>query len=103
MPVNSETRRLLLRWKALAQPDALQRVKAMVRALWIAGLFVVVVVAIAIARELSPVLIACAAAVAGWLIAETNALRNRIAQWDIFRSYLDWGRIERDLGSEPDA
>ncbi len=97
MPVDAETKRLLLRWHSLSQPDALQRVESMALTLWIVGLAVFVLVAILIARGASPILIACGAAVAGWIIAETNALRTRIAQWDTFRKYLDWQRIEQDL------
>lgn len=97
MPVDAETKHLLLRWYSLSQSDSLRRAKSMALTLWIVGLVVFVLVAVAIARGASPVLIACGAAVAGWVIAETNALRTRIAQWDTFKKYLDWQRIEQDL------
>ncbi|MDA0832868.1 MAG: hypothetical protein O2955_03005 [Planctomycetota bacterium] len=97
MSVDAETKRLLIRWQALSQSDALQRTKSMALTLWIVGLVVVVFVVVAIAKGLSPILVACGAAVAGWVIAETNALRTRIAQWNTFQNYLDWKRIEQDL------
>ena len=97
MPVDAESKRLLLRWQALNKPDGLQRAKSMALTLWIFDFIVVVVVAVAIAKGHSAVLAACGGAVVGWLIAETNALRNRIAQWSSYQHYLDWQRIEQDL------
>jgi hypothetical protein len=97
MPIDAETKRLLLRWQALNKAGGLQRAKSMALTLWIFGFIVFVVVAVAIATAHSAVLVACGGALAGWLIAETNALRNRVAQWNTFRRYLDWQRIEQDL------
>ena len=97
MPIDAETKHLLLRWQALNKSDGLQRAKSMALTLWIFGFTVFVVVAVALAKAHSTVLVACGGAVAGWLIAETNALRNRIAQWNTFQRYLDWQRIEQDL------
>src|SRR5512138_2184066 len=97
MPIDAETKRLLLRWHALSNPGELQRVKARALTLWIFGLIVFLVVGVAIAKGQSAVLVAGGGMVVGWLIAETNALRSRIAQWDTFKRYLDWTRIEQDL------
>ena len=97
MPVDAETKRLLLRWQALKKPGGLQRAKSVALTLWIFGFIIFGIVAVAIANGHSAVLIACGGAVVGWLIAETNALRCRLAQWNTFQRYLDWGRIEQDL------
>src|SRR5262245_3122725 len=97
MPVDAETKRLLLRWQALNKPDGLQRAKSMALTLWIFGFIVVIVIAVAIANGRSALWVTCGGVVVGWLIAETNALRSRIAQWRTFQRYLDWSRIEQDL------
>ena len=96
MPVDAETKRLLLRWLTLSKPGELQRVKSRAMTLWIFGLIVFLIVAIAIAKAQSPIFIVAGGMVVGWLIAETNALRSRIGQWDTFQRYLDWARIEHD-------
>jgi hypothetical protein len=36
--------------------------------------------------------------VAGWVVAERNALRLRISQWPIFSAYIDWDRVHQDYG-----
>jgi hypothetical protein len=97
MPVDAETKRTLLRWHALSKPGELQRVKSRALTLWIFGLIAFLIVGVAIAKGQSAVLVAGGAMVVGWLSAETNALRSRIAQWDTFQRYLDWARIEQDL------
>jgi hypothetical protein len=97
MPVDIETKRLLARWHALSHADGLQRAKSMALTLWIVGLAVTIFVVVAIAKGFDATLIAVGAAVVGWIIAETNALRTRIAQWSTFKTYLDWQRIEKDL------
>ena len=97
MPVDAETRRLLARWRTLSKSDALQRTKSMALTLWLVGLVVTVSVVVAIAKGAPATWVAIGAAIAGWLTAETNALRTRIAQWDTFQRYLDWKRITEDL------
>jgi len=97
MPIDAETKRLLFRWQALNKPGGLQRAKSMALTLWIFGFIVVAVVAVAIANGHSAVLLVCGGAVVGWLTAEANAMRSRIAQWNTFQRYLNWERIEQDL------
>jgi hypothetical protein len=97
MPVDTSTKQLLAKWLALSQAGALQRAKSMVWTLWIFSGIVAMLVVVAIANRADPVWVAVGAAAVGWLIAETNALRTRIAQWSTFRRYLDWKRIEQDL------
>ena len=43
--------------------------------------------------------IAIAATALGWIVAETNALRNRLTQWPIFKQYIDWQRVHQDIGN----
>jgi hypothetical protein len=33
----------------------------------------------------------------GWVVAESNALRTRLAQWPVFMTYIDWKRVDEDL------
>ncbi len=33
----------------------------------------------------------------GWVVAESHALRTRLAHWPIFKSYIDWKKVEEDL------
>jgi hypothetical protein len=101
MPIDAETKRLLARWHALSQSDALQRTRSMALTLKVVGVVVVILVVVAIANAVSPILVAIGAAVAGWVIAETNALRTRVVQWNTFQTYLDWNRIEKDLQDAP--
>ena len=69
----------------------------MARVLWMVGLVLCLFVVFGVVYRLHPALIAIAAAVMGWVIAERNALRTRAAQWPIFRSYIDWKRVQDDL------
>ena len=67
------------------------------RTLRIVGLVLCVFVVFAVVYRLHPAFVAVAAAVMGWVIAESNALRTRLAQWPIFKSYIDWKKVEEDL------
>jgi phosphotransferase system glucose/maltose/N-acetylglucosamine-specific IIC component len=93
-----ETKQLLARWQALEAGDGLRRAALIARVLWFVGLGLAVFVALAVAYNLHPAFVAVAAAVMGWTIAERNALRTRIAQWPIFRNYVDWDRVKQDVG-----
>jgi Flp pilus assembly protein TadB len=88
---------LLMRWQALEKGDGLRKARFLVRVLWIAGLACCFVVVFGISSGLHPVAVAVAAAVMGWLVAESNALRTRLAQWPLFRRYIDWKHVEEDL------
>lgn len=98
--MDSTARRLLQRWQALRDGNALKRAASMARTLWVIGLLLALFAAYAIVARLSPVISAAAAGVCGWVIAESNALRTRIAQWPIFKEYVDWSRVQKDLGHE---
>lgn len=96
--MNTETRQLLSRWQSLQKDGALQRAASIARALWFVGLALSIFVVFAVIYRLHPAFVAVAAALVGWLIAESNALRTRIGQWPIFKNYIDWKRVEEDLG-----
>jgi hypothetical protein len=53
-----------------------------------------------VAYGLHPAAIAVAAAAMGWIIAETNALRWRLAQWPTLKRYIDWQRVHEDLAKD---
>jgi hypothetical protein len=95
--MTSETKQLLSRWQSLEKNGGLQRAASMARVLWIVGLVLCIFVVFGIVYRLHPALIAVAAAVMGWMIAERNALRTRAAQWPILKSYIDWKRVQDDL------
>ena len=95
--MTSETKQLLTRWQSLEKDGGLQRAASMARVLWMVGLVLCLFVVFGVVYRLHPALIAIAAAVMGWVIAERNALRTRAAQWPIFRSYIDWKRVQDDL------
>ena len=95
--MNNETKQLLTRWQSLEKDDGVKRATSKARALWIIGLMLFIFVVFAVVYRLHPALIAVAATVMGWVIAESNALRTRLAQWPIFRAYIDWKKVEEDL------
>jgi hypothetical protein len=95
--VDTNTRRILARWQALAEGSGLKRATWMSRILSVGGLLLTMFVIYAAAVGLNPGLTAGAALVAGWVVAEGNALRTRQLQWPIFKAYLDWNRVRRDL------
>ena len=97
MPVDTQTQRLLTRWRSLAEGEGLRRAVTVARVLWVVGLVATLFVAFAIYYRLHPALVAATAGIAGWVIAERNALRMRISQWPMFKEYINWKRVEEDL------
>ena len=95
--MNSETRKLLARWKSLENEGGVERIATAARILWFVGLALFLFVVFAVVYRLHPVLIATGAAAVGWVTAESNALRLRLAQWPIFKNYIDWKRVDEDL------
>jgi hypothetical protein len=94
--VDAATKQLLARWRRLEGGDGLKRAVLTSRVLFIVGLALLLFVFLAVVYQLHPVLIAFAAAAMGWVIAERNALRTRLAQWAIFKRYIDWKRVHED-------
>jgi hypothetical protein len=101
--MNGETKRLLTRWQLLEKDGDLPRAASMARGLWIVGLVLFVFVLFGVVYRLHPALIAVAAAVMGWVVAERNALVTRAAQWPVFKSYIDWKRVQEDLKDDHTA
>jgi len=95
--MNTDTLQLLSRWQSLAKEGGLQHAASRARALWFVGLLLCIFVVFAVIYKLHPTFVAVAAAAMGWVIAESNALRTRLAQWPIFKTYIDWKRVEEDL------
>jgi hypothetical protein len=88
---------LLKRLRSLEEGDGIRRATSLSRILFVIGLLLSMFVGYAIVYRLHPALIAAAALVVGFVIAERNALRSRISQWPIFRGYIDWQRVREDL------
>lgn len=101
--MNTETKQLLSRWQSLEKNGGLQRAGSTARVLWIVGLILCIVVVFAVVYRLHPAFVAVTAAAMGWVIAESNALRTRLAQWPIFKSYIDWKRVQDDLRDDNKA
>lgn len=95
--MNTDPKQLLNRWQSLKEGEGLQRAASMARTLWLVGLALCLFVVFGVVCRLHPALIAVASAAMGWVVAESNALRTRLAQWPIFKTYIDWNRVEEDL------
>ncbi|HZZ29728.1 MAG TPA: hypothetical protein VFE46_17160 [Pirellulales bacterium] len=73
-------------------------VKSRVHLLWFLGLVFCIIVVFGVIYRFHPAIIAIAAAAMGWLVAECNALRSRMLQWPIFKQYIDWQHVHKDIG-----
>ena len=89
---------LLKRWESLQDGTGLVRSAKLARLLSASGFLLVLLVTCTVAYRLSPIFVAAASAVTGWVIAERNALQLRVSQWPIFSEYIDWDRVRRDSG-----
>jgi hypothetical protein len=56
------------------------------------------VVVLAVVDKLNPAVSGIAGIFAGWMIAERNALRSRLPMWQKLKQYIDWNRVQADLG-----
>jgi hypothetical protein len=97
MPIDAETKKVLLRWQALCHPEGLQRIKSLALWLRLIAIALICFVVLAVGFGLPVVWVVVGALLCGWLSSEAEALRTRLSQWRIFSQYLDWRRIERDL------
>ncbi|MFN0198722.1 MAG: hypothetical protein ACKVT0_18400 [Planctomycetaceae bacterium] len=95
--MESPSKHLLARWQSLENGPGLKKVALWSRVLWVVGFVLSLFVVFGLYHQLNPIVIAAASAVMGWVIAETNALRNRRAQWPLLRPYIDWQRVQADL------
>jgi hypothetical protein len=100
--MNTDTRQLLNRWQSLKKDGGLRRAASVARTLWFVGLLLCLFVVFGVISRLHPALIAVASAAMGWVVAETNALRTRLAQWPVVKTYIDWKRVEEDLRGKGD-
>lgn len=98
--MNPETKQILARWQSIEKGAGLQPAVRRARVLWLIGLGLCLFATFGVVYGLHPALIAISAAAMGWVVAECNALRTRAAQWPIFRDYIDWVKVENDLGSD---
>jgi len=96
MPIDPETRQLLLRWKSLAEGEGLPRAHATIRMLFLVGIISMAVVVFAVVDKLNPAVSGVAGILAGWVIAERNALRSRLPMWRKLQQYIDWNRVHAD-------
>jgi hypothetical protein len=101
--MDQNTRKLLLRWRSLENGDGLKVAASLATFLWIAGLVFCGIVVFGVIYGLHRAVIAFAAAAMGWLIAERNAMRSRLAQWPIFKQYIDWARVHKDSDESEQA
>ena len=99
--MDKPTRDTLERWEQLQSGDGLQSVGKVIKALWLCGSASTLFVVFSVAYGLSPIVVAIGAAVSGWIIAETNALRHRLSQWPTISRYIDWWRVRADLATLP--
>ena len=90
---------LLRRWRALREDTGVRQVSSRIRVFWILGFAFCVVAVLGIVYCWPAIIVAIAGAGAGWLIAETNALRNRLLQWPFFQRYIDWRKVDEDLSN----
>ena len=98
--MDTGTRQLLNRWESLRSGTGLARATAVSRTLWLLGLALFLVVVIGLYYMFPPAALVAASAVMGWVIAERNALKSRLAQWPTIASYIDWERVRNDLGGK---
>lgn len=100
---NEMKENILKRWQMLREGDGLQHAKRLTLILRVASLLALVAILTAITMDAHPAMVALLATVMGWLIAETNALRLRLAQWPIMEVYIDWERVRADLTTQSDG
>jgi hypothetical protein len=98
--MDKDANKLLARWHSLEKGDGLQRARSTARIFWFIGLALCILAVAGVVYGLHRAIVAVAAASMGWIIAERNALRSRLAQWPILRRYIDWKRVQEDLSSD---
>jgi hypothetical protein len=95
--MDDHTKSILTRWQTLEGGEGLKKVRFYSYVLWLVGLLSCIFTVVGVAIGINPIATAISAAITGWIVAETNALRNRISQWPIFQRYIDWKRVHEDL------
>jgi hypothetical protein len=95
--IDPSTNQILARWQALSEGPGMRRAALTYRILSMVGLVLTIFVIYAWALHRNSNFTVATALVAGWVVAESNALRHRQSQWPIFKEYLDWNRVHQDL------
>ena len=94
---------ILNKWIAIERGNGIERAKRVIRYLSFGAIALCILVGIAGALwGVSILAVALPSALAGWLIAERNALQQRIGQWPVVRQFIDWPRVEEDLRTGKD-
>jgi hypothetical protein len=89
---------VLKRWKALKDSDGIQRTQRFSRHLSLAALLLCFPVAYGcLYGGLPSWLLVAMSITIGWLLAERNALDNRVKLWPTINKYIDWSHVDRDL------
>ena len=92
---------ILRRWAALERGDGVVRARWVKRGCIIAALVLFEAGWLAGTYWKSPAYVPLMIGViAGWLIAESNALDYRMRAWPIIRRYIDWERVHQDIETE---
>jgi fatty acid desaturase len=95
--MNTETQQLLHRWQSLRSGVGLARAASLARVLWFLSLVLCLVVVAGLWFGFPPVIPVVASVIMGWVVAERNALKSRMAQWHVVAGYIDWVRVDNDL------
>jgi hypothetical protein len=95
--MDDKTKSMLTRWQTLESDEGLKKVRFYIYMLGLVGLLFCMFTVVGVATGINPIATAISAAIMGWIVAETNALRNRSSQWPIFQRYIDWKRVHEDL------
>lgn len=89
---------ILARWVGIETGNGLDKARRIVRYLSIAAP-VAFISPFVISRflDLPWWIYLNAGTLAGWLMAERNALDWRVKSWPIVREYIDWGKVHADF------
>lgn len=86
----------LEQWKALKKDGGIEIASSRSTTLFVVGASLTVVVALLVYLQAHVALVALVSAAIGWVIAERNALKSRIALWPKLEKYLNWELINAD-------
>jgi len=87
---------LLKRWLALEDGEGIRQAHSLVLRTRILGLVFFVAAGLGAIYDFNVWIVIAFALGAGWLIAEANALRQRMEQWPILREFIDWQRVKNN-------
>ena len=94
---------MLRAWVAIERGNGIEKVIGTGRYLSLVAFAVTVAtVLIGMNFELPRLVFFVPGVLVGWLIAERNALADRLSKWPILREYIDWLHVEADLKGSTD-